>query len=166
MNRAADYAFGGWKISGVMTYYSGFPFSPTLENYGTNIQPNVGPNNRPMLGSGNPYSGAQGNRNQWFVGGIGGAFLFPASNTFGNFPINSLYGPRFIQQDLSLAKTFALTERFGLTFRTDASNAFNHTNLGLPNGDVQSPNAGQITGLAPGTSGLMRKLQFSATLKF
>ncbi len=166
MNRAADYAFGGWKLSGVMTYYSGFPFSPTLENYGSGIQPNVGPNNRPELGSGDPYAGAQGNRNQWFVGGIGGAFLFPASNTFGNYPINSLYGPRFIQQDLSLAKTFALTERFGLTFRTDASNAFNHTNLGLPNGDVQSPNAGQITGLAAGTSGLMRKLQFSATLKF
>lgn len=160
-----DLALGGWRLTGITTYYSGFPFSPTLENYGSaGGQPNAGPNNRPDLGSGDPYAGAQGNRNQWFVGGIGGSFLIPAGNTFGNYPINTLFGPHFIQQDLSLAKTFKLTERIGLTLRTDASNVFNHTNLGLPNGDVQSPSAGQITGLAAG--GTMRRLQFSGTIKF
>ena len=45
--------------------------------------------------------------------------------------------------------------------RTDAANVFNHTNLGLPNGDIQSPSAGQITGLAGGA--VMRQLQFSGT---
>jgi hypothetical protein len=165
MNKYLDYAIGGWRLGGVMTYYSGFPFSPTLENYGAQGgQPNAGPNNRPNLGSGDPYSGAQGNRNQWFVGGIGSAFLIPSANTFGNYPINTLLGPRFIQQDISLAKTFKLSERFGFILRTDASNAFNHTNLGLPNSDVQSPNAGQITGLAAG--GTMRRLQFSGTITF
>ena len=165
ISKPLDYALGGWKISGVMTYYSGFPFSPTLENYGsTGGQPNVGPNNAPNIGSGDPYSGAQGNRNQWFVGGLGGAFVAPAAGTFGNYPINTLFGPHFIQQDLSLAKTFKLTERFGFTLRTDASNAFNHTNLGTPNTDVQSSNAGQITGGAAG--GTMRRIQFSGTLKW
>jgi len=165
MGRAVDYALGGWTISGITTYYSGFPFSPTLENYGsTGGQPNQGPKGRPNMGSGDPYSGAQGNRNQWFVGGIGGAFLIPAPNTFGNYPINTLFGPHFIQQDLTLAKTFKFTERIGFTLRTDARNVFNHTNLGLPNSDVQSPNAGQITGLAAG--GFMRSLQFSGTVRF
>jgi hypothetical protein len=165
INKAADYALGGWSISGVMTYYSGFPFSPSLENYGSQGgQPNQGPNNRPNLGSGNPYSGAQGNRNQWFVGGIGGAFLIPSANTFGNYPINTLFGPHFIQQDISMAKTLRITEKVSFILRTDARNAFNHTNLGLPNGDVQSPSAGQITGLAAG--GFMRSLQFSGTIRF
>jgi hypothetical protein len=172
MNRVADVALGGWELSGITTYYSGFPFSPTLENYGPNIQPNAGPNNRPVLGTGSPYAGAQGNRNQFFAGCPNqdcttGDFLFPASNTFGNFPINSLYGPHFIQQDLSIFKTFKFTERFSFTLRTDSRNVFNHTNLGQPNGDVQSPSAGQITGLAGAAQGTgMRQLQFSGTLRF
>jgi len=164
INKAVDAALGGWQISGITTFYSGFPFSPSLENYGSGIQPNVGPNNRPNLGTGSPYAGAKGNRSQWFVGGVGGAFLFPASNTFGNYPIDTLFGPHFIQQDLSMSKTFRLTERIGFVLRTDARNAFNHTNLGTPNSDVQSPNAGQITGLAGGA--FMRSLQFSGTIKF
>lgn len=165
MSRVADAAFGGWELSGITTYYSGFPFSPTLENYGAQGgQPNAGTTNRPDLGTGSPYSGAQGNRNQFFVGGVGGAFLFPAVDTMGNYPINSLYGPHFIQQDMSIFKTFKFTERWSFTLRTDSRNVFNHTNLGLPNGDVQSPSAGQITGLAAG--GYMRQLQFSGTIRF
>jgi carboxypeptidase family protein len=165
ISRPVDAALGGWTLSGITSYYTGFGFSPTLENYGSQGgQPNQGPNNRPNIGSGDPYAGAQGNRNQWFVGGIGTTFLIPAANTFGNYPINTLFGPHFIQQDLTLAKTFRVTERVGLTLRTDARNAFNHTNLGLPNGDVQSPSAGQITGLAGGA--FMRSLQFSGTVRF
>ena len=165
ISRGLDAALGGWTISGISTIYSGFGFSPTLENYGSQGgQPNTGPNNRPNIGSGDPYAGAQHNRNQWFVGGIGSAFLIPAANTFGNYPINTLFGPRFYQQDISLSKTFKFTERIGFTLRADASNAFNHTNLGTPNGDVQSANAGQITGLAAG--GSMRRMQFSGTVRF
>jgi hypothetical protein len=169
MNRVADMVLGGWELSGITTYYSGFPFSPTLENYGPNAQPNQGPNNRPVLGSGNPYAGAQGNRNQWFVGCPNqdcnsGQYLYPASNTFGNYPIDSLYGPHFIQQDLSVFKSFKFTERWSFTLRTDSRNVFNHTNLNTPNADVQSPSAGQITSIAPG--GYMRQLQFSGTIRF
>ena len=165
VSKPIDLVLGGWTLSGITTYYSGFPFSPSLENYGSQGgQPNVGPNNRPMIGSGDPYAGAQGNRNQWFVGGIGTTFLIPAKDTFGNYPINTLFGPHFIQQDLTIEKTFRITEKIGFILRTDSTNMFNHTNLGGPNGDVQSPNAGQITGLAGG--GTMRRLQFSGTIRF
>ena len=170
MNRIADIALGGWELSGVTTYYSGFPFSPTLENFGAQGgQPNVGPNNRPNQGSGDPYAGASGDRAQFFKGCpdpncSSGPFAIPAANTFGTFPINSLYGPHFIQQDLSIFKTFKFTERLSFQLRTDSRNMFNHTNLGRPNGDVQSPNVGQITGLAGGA--YMRSLQFSGTVRF
>ena len=164
INKAADYALGGWTISGVMTYYSGIPFSPTLEDYPG--KPNTGPNNRPDKGSGDPFSGAAGNRNQWFVGGLGTTFLAPGAQTFGNYPINTLIGPHFIQQDLTLAKSFKITERVSFKLRTDAQNAFNHTNLGLPNSDVQASNAGQITSLALNNLAPMRRLQFSGTISF
>jgi hypothetical protein len=170
MNRVADAVVGGWELSGITTYYSGFPFSPTLENYGPGGgQPNTGPNNRPVLGSGGVYAGAAGNRSQWFVGCPNqncstGPYLWPTANTFGNYPINTLYGPHFIQQDISAFKTFKMTERWSFTLRTDARNAFNHTNLGLPNSDVQSPSVGVITGIAGG--GYMRSLQFSGTVRF
>jgi len=173
VNRAVDAALGGWTLSGVMTYYSGFPFDPTLENYGaTGGQPNAGTTNRPDLGAGNPYAGGTGNRIRWFQGSLGyagtgnisAAFLIPQPNTMGNYPINVLYGPIFIQQDLSIMKTFHITERIGFQLRTDSRNIFNHTNLGLPNSDLQSPSVGQITGIAGG--GNMRSLQFSGTIRF
>jgi hypothetical protein len=165
INRYLDWALGGWNISGVTTYYSGLPFSPKIGSYPTDYQyPSVGPNDRPNVGTGDPYAGAQHNRNQWFVGGLGGTFTLPAANTFGNYPVNSLYGPHFINQDLALAKSFAFTERARFTLRMDAANAFNHTNLGMPNANITDQFAGQITSLA--SQYQMRRVQFSGRIDF
>jgi len=165
MNRVADAVIGGWNISGITTFYSGFPFSPQFANSYPG-QPNAGPNNRPTQGTGFVYDNSRG---KWFSGCpaqtcTSGAFLYPAANTFGNYPINTLFGPRFIQQDLSMAKTFKLTEKLGFSLRADASNVFNHTNLGLPNNNVDQAGVGQITGIAAGA--VMRRMQFSGTLRF
>lgn len=173
-NKIVDAVAGGWTISGITTYYSGFPFEPTIDNYLG--KPNVGPNNRPNIGTGAVYASNQ-SRAQWINGCTqsydaatkttycsGGAFLSPSANTFGNYPINTLFGPHFIQQDMTFAKTFSLTEKLKFQLRMDAQNAFNHTNLGLPNSDVQSPSVGQITGLASGA--VMRRLQFAGTIRF
>ena len=80
LNRGLDLLLGGWNLNGVTAWYSGIPFTPSIgtEPAGV-ITPNVGPNNRPDVGSTSPYSGAQQNRNQWFVGGLGTAFLVPAN---------------------------------------------------------------------------------------
>lgn len=160
-NRFVDAVLGGWTVSGITTYYSGIPFNPTLS---TTTAP-VGPNDRPDIGTASPYAGAQANRNQWYVGGLGSAFLQPTT-PFGNYPINELYGPHFINQDASLAKTFAITERFKFTLRGDSTNFFNHTNLGQPNNSILDTKAGQITQTAFGGGYLMRRLQFSGTVNF
>jgi hypothetical protein len=165
MNKFADAVIGGWQLSGITTYYSGFPFSPTFANSYAG-KPGTGPANRPNVGSGFVYDNS---RSQWFTGCPNqdcttGSFLYPSANTFGDYPINTLYGPHFIQQDLTLAKTFKLTEKLGFQLRTDAQNVFNHTNLGLPNSNVDQSNSGQITGIAGGA--VMRRLQFSGTLRF
>ena len=92
--------------------------------------------------------------------------LMRRPDTFGNYPINTLYGPHYIQQDLSMAKTFNITEKLGFKIRVDSTNVFNHTNLGTPNTNIDQGNVGQITGLAAGAGNYMRKLQFSGTLRF
>ena len=80
-----------------------------------NTQPNVGPNNRPMSEAVRSIRPTQ-NRNQWITGCpndncTSGPYLWPASNTFGNYPINTLFGPHSINQDFSIMKTFQITEK-------------------------------------------------------
>ncbi len=163
-NRFVDALLGGWNLSGIFTYYSGLPFYPTLDSYPG--KPYTGPNSVPDKGSGNPYAASK-NRNAWIVGGFGGPFLQPAPNAFGNYPINSLYGPLFVNVDASIMKQFSITERFKFTLRMDATNALNHTNLGPPNADVQSANAGQITNIAfSNNQGSMRRVQYSGVISW
>jgi Carboxypeptidase regulatory-like domain len=170
MNRAIDFVLGGWNLSGITTYYSGIPFNPNIGTFPAGYaRPNAGPNDRPDKGSASPYSGVPKNRNQWFAGGFGGAFLLPAPNTFGNYPIYQLYGPHYINQDVSIAKTFRITERFGFTLRTDFTNVFNHANLSTDSmqKNITDPKAGQITDIAfSGNGGGMRRLQYSGTITF
>jgi hypothetical protein len=172
VNKPMDAVLGGWKLGLIMTYYSGLPFSPTIDNYGTALKPSTGPNNRPVLGSGSLYPSTQ-NRNQWITGCpdqqcTSGPYLYPAGSAFGNFPIDTLIGPQFINFDFMAMKEFHITERVLFGLRMDSRNFLNHTNLGGPNADVQSVNAGQITGIAfGGNNGVgMRTLQLSGTIKF
>lgn len=165
VSRAYQMILGGWNLNGVTVWNSGVPFTPSIGTAPAGaIRPYVGPSDRPDKGTGDPYNGASGDRNRWFVGGLGSAFLLPANNTFGNYGINTLWGPRFINQDLSLGKNFLVTERVKVGFRVEAFNVFNHTSLGLPNNNITDPNVGQINGLPNGAQ--MRRLQFAARLDF
>lgn len=46
----------------------------------------------------------------------------------GNLPRNFVYGPGFWNFNSAIQRDFPFTERFGLTFRADAFNLFNHAN--------------------------------------
>lgn len=46
---------------------------------------------------------------------------------------NSLTGPTFQRADISIYKTFNITERLRIQFRGEATNAFNHPAFGVPN---------------------------------
>ena len=165
MNRIMDAVIGGWTVSAITTYYSGRPFTPGLGTVPAgSIRPNQGPGDRPNVGTADPYAGAPGGRDGFFVGGLGKAFLLPANNVFGNYPRNGLFGPQFINVDMSLAKNFALTEKYKFSLRGESFNVANHTNLGDPNSDLSSGSVGKITGIAP--SYQMRRMQFGFRLDF
>jgi hypothetical protein len=174
VNRAVDLVLGGWQVSGIFTYYSGIPFMPNIGSYpaGTG-QPYAGPNSVPDVGSGSPYTSTQ-NRNTWIVTESAaqliagsGPFKLPAANTFGNYPINTLIGPLFVNLDASLMKVFNFSERFHFQLRMDATNALNHANLSTPSNNVTGGTAEQITNIAFNGNGYsMRRVQFSGTLNF
>ena len=77
------------------------------------------------------------------------AFLNPALYTFGSTPntISQFRNPGAMIFDLSVFKTFTITEKVRLQFRGEAFNAPNHVNLGIPNTSF-SPNASGVNASA------------------
>jgi hypothetical protein len=72
------------------------------------------------------------------------AFAEAATGAFGNEGRNALQGPGYSNWDFSAFKNIQLTERNQLQFRAELFNFVNHTNLRLPETDIQSPNIGVI----------------------
>jgi hypothetical protein len=79
----------------------------------------------------------------------------------GTEPRDAVYGPGFLNTDLSLARNLSLHERFAFRFQAEMLNAFNHTNYTTVTSDVTSGNFGQITASAGA-----RVVQFSGKLQF
>jgi hypothetical protein len=134
---------GGWQLSPIFTFHSGFPWTPVASNI------------CPVLGSGNLcplrpigyLGGAVQNYNtSAFLPPTSGVFPNPSVSYFtlqttGNTPMfpgigrNSFRGPRYTAVDLSIAKSFGLpTMRFfgensKIELRMNLYNVFNQLNL-------------------------------------
>lgn len=86
----------------------------------------------------------------------------PAPGTFGNFPINSINGPKFFQADFSLVKRTYFSERGNVEFRMTLLNAFNHPSF-IYNGD----NFDDATfGLINSQSGTERIIHFAVQINW
>jgi len=103
-----------------------------------------------------------------------GPFALPACGQIGNLGFDSYRGPHAFYDDMTLTKTFNITERYKAQFRFDAFNLFNHPVLALPGNQCidcfGAPSAGQITDIeadsAPGAPIGMRQLQFGVKFIF
>jgi hypothetical protein len=82
----------------------------------------------------------------------------------GNAPRNVGLGPNQSVVNLSLFKTFKLTEAWNLQFRTEAFNLPNHPIFGNPNTIFGNANFGKISTMA-GTY-TPRQIQFALKLLF
>ena len=95
------------------------------------------------------------------------AFSAAPALAYGNTPrTTNCYGPGYLNTDLSLNKTFKVTERVNAQFRAEALNAFNtpqFTGFGGNNQtQIQSTNFGQIQG----TLGFPRLIQLGGRITF
>jgi len=160
--RAVDLALGGWQWTTTVRLYSGRPlfFSQNL------------------LVSGNPAIGKR-TQSKWFdttrftklptttnpdgvtANNNDPPNLHPRDNPW-TFP--GLEGPGVEQVDMTLNKSFRLTERFRLEARLEAYNVFNHINLANPVVDFNNANFGKITTKLVAYNG--REVQYGLRLVF
>jgi hypothetical protein len=78
------------------------------------------------------------------------AFATNPTGTFGNSGRNAYRGPKFLQVDTALSRTFPLHERLALNLRMEAFNVLNHPNFAAPG---SSGYAGSSTSLVSSTFG-------------
>ncbi|PYU53387.1 MAG: hypothetical protein DMG48_03915 [Acidobacteria bacterium] len=82
---------------------------------------------------------------------------YPSGNTpylrFGTLGRNIFHGPKFVQMDLALGKSFKLTESMKLDFRASAQNVLNHPSFDCVDGDLDSGTFGAAQCLAQNPSG-------------
>jgi hypothetical protein len=177
INGTANRFIGDWQINGAAVVQSGLPFSPIVSagdaaiNAGPAgpVRPDiVGDPNKAGPVAANPTCNAPTsihNATAWFNPC---AYVVP-SGTFGDAGRNSLVGPRFVNFNFSIFKNFALTERYKMQFRTEFFNILNHTNLGLPNPNIDQTGAGLINSTinqAQLTAQTSRLVQFALKLTF
>jgi hypothetical protein len=165
-----QYGVGGWELSGIVSYSSGFPFdvdtgapAPWL-GAGRDIG-----NLRENLTGINPCAGC-GSRDSWARTGYfnTAAFASPLNppytyGTFGDDGRNSLTGPSYFDTDMSLVKDFPLLRRESskVEIRADFFNLFNRTNFNSPNASSSSSAFGLIT-----AAGDAREVQAALRLDF
>jgi Carboxypeptidase regulatory-like domain len=153
LNGVGQAILGGWDLNGVTLLHSGFGLGM---NVATN-QNGTSLGNRPnQVCSGNLSNPSP---TRWFDTSC---FTAPAVGVFGNAgrSVGGLYGPDQVNFDVSLYKTFPVTERLRVQFRTELFNAFNHAQFATPNTTFGNPNFGRITS----TINSSRQMQFA--LKF
>ena len=133
MNKFEDAVLGGWRVSGITTYRSGDPLTPTFENPGTKIGWEA---IRPDRVSSALYAGRQSGHDtvggvQWFNPA---AFAPPQPWHYGNASPWSIFGPGWSEWDVSVMKQFRLPkgESNKLEFKVDFFNVVNHYSLGDP----------------------------------
>lgn len=142
---ALDRVVGGWTLGSILTFQSGTPFqlqagfpgaSGTFNDYAdggvllngvteSQLQSSVGVyhlSTQPNVDFINPKYLNPG-------GGANPAFITPNTTPGTLAPPIYLHGPHFINDDISLTKRIAITERVRFSLQMEALNAFNHPNF-------------------------------------
>ncbi|MGA1367929.1 MAG: TonB-dependent receptor domain-containing protein [Blastocatellia bacterium] len=174
--KVAETVLGGWQLTTIYSWQSGLPFTPSYRD--CNADRDTGWCRPDLVGDWKPAEQTVG---QWFTttplaangqvtpmttnGQTLGPWRRPQRGTFGNIGRNRLLGPSFQQFDMSLAKTFNITERVKAQFRAEAFNVPNKVNLANPNACVDCPGtAGRITNIFQLAT--MRQWQFGLRLSY
>ena len=139
-NRFLKSTVGGWEVSGIITMTSGVPINPQLTGgQSGNGLPNA--TNRPDQVGNVTYPHKVG---EWFNKS---AFVNPAVGAWGNAGHNSLRGPGRDNWNLSLFKSFVLSEARGsrFEFRAESFNTWNHTEFDQVSNGLGASNFAQVT---------------------
>ena len=141
---------GNWETSGIFTAESGAPLNVTagVDQSKTGIG-----QDRAQWSGASPYqkgacTGTTAACRQWLNRS---SFSLPAVGTPGNVGKGQFLGPGFWDWDMSAVKNIPFNERYGLQFRAEFFNTFNHTNFSYNAAGVTSggTTAGSVTQANP-----------------
>ncbi len=149
-----------WSVSSIFTAQAGMPLTIQLFGDTANAGTLLGQNPIRANVTGAPlYTSNTNTTADWFNPA---AFAAPAAYTFGNAGRNSVYGPGLQNLDLAISRSFTISESKQFQFRSEFFNALNHSNWGMPNNFVNTPQFGSITmASTPG-----REIEFVGRLTF
>jgi hypothetical protein len=152
-NGLADAAFGGWNISGIVNWHTGFPITVTATDVSLQGPRGVARPNR--IGNGKPSNQTI---DHWLDET---AFTMPAQGTFGDAGVGIVRAPKYGNLDVSVGKKFPLAGSKYVDFRAEFFNFLNHPSFNPPAVNFSAPNTfGRITS----TISPPRNLEFA--LKF
>ncbi len=184
---------GNWEVDVIEKVTSGFPLfvvdssNSNFSGSGVNFQWNGSSLNRPDQISDPRRAGivaansdarcqvlvSQGGRAPDRVGTLSNwfnpcAFDHAAAGELGDANRAPLYGPRFVNTDLSFIKHLPIREGIRLDFRTEIFNLFNHAQFFLPGGSSGMQDISQVSsfGKVTQTVNNPRLIQFALKLTF
>ena len=158
--------FGGWQLSGIGYYRTGYPFTPgqtqgilSTTVGGTGQRPNVVGN----------WELSDPTIEKWFDPA---AFKPPTdtTGTYGDAGRNIMRGPNQFNIDMSLIK-YTKLGRFNVELRAEAFNLLNHAQFQLPNRTVGNAAVATITAMLQNPACALcgtteRNIQFAAKITF
>lgn len=133
--RTLNSIVGGWETAGIVTAGDGLPYSvnftSSVQGWTSNRADKVGD---PSVK--NPTI------QRWFNPA---AYALPAQFTYGNSGPYSLFGPKYVDWDMSATKSYQILEKYRAQFRADFFNVLNHPSFSNPASNISIPSTvGQI----------------------
>jgi hypothetical protein len=153
---------GGWQINGIFNAYMGRYYTLSASGASLNMPGNAQTPDQilPTV----KKVGMVGDDGTWFDTN---AFARPTGARFGNVGRNTMIGPGVVNMDLSLFRTFKMTERLNLQFRAESFNLSNTPHFSNPNGNRNSSNFGKVLSTQSADAlGRSREFRFGLRLGF
>jgi hypothetical protein len=154
---------GDWQFNGLFSAYQGRQYTLSASGAALNMPGNA--QTPDQIKASVDKLGQVGDDGTWFDTS---AFARPTGVRFGNVGRDTMRGPGVVNTDLSLFRTFKLTERFQLQFRAESFNLSNTPHFANPNGNANSSSFGRITATqsAADALGRSREMRFGLRLGF
>jgi hypothetical protein len=158
-NRVLDRIAGGWTVGGILEARTGAPYgvieaTNRLNTFSESQRPNL------LRNPNVPGGRSRDEKIRQFFDTT--AFQAPGDGVLGSAARTNGPGPGFFGVDVSIHKLFQLTERLGLTFRTDVVNLPNVPAFAPPNQSRGDGSFGKIGSTLDGSTS--REIQLSLRL--